>query len=124
MRVPTIEVNTAVHYLEGQSAASEQRYVFAYRITLRNAGSASAQLLSRHWVITDATGAVEEVRGEGVIGEQPLLNPGEEFEYTSGTMLKTPVGTMQGEYTFVDDHGQNFEVPIPVFLLSAPNLVH
>jgi ApaG protein len=122
--VPTIEVNTAVHYLEGQSAASEQRYVFAYRITLRNAGSASAQLLSRHWVITDATGAVEEVRGEGVIGEQPLLNPGEEFEYTSGTMLKTPVGTMQGEYTFVDDHGQNFEVPIPVFLLSAPNLVH
>ncbi|MCH1550089.1 Co2+/Mg2+ efflux protein ApaG [bacterium] len=122
--MPTIEVNTAVHYLEGQSAASEQRYVFAYRITLRNAGSASAQLLSRHWVITDATGAVEEVRGEGVIGEQPLLNPGEEFEYTSGTMLKTPVGTMQGEYTFVDDHGQNFEVPIPVFLLSAPNLVH
>ena len=122
--MPTIEVNTAVHYLEGQSAASEQRYVFAYRITLRNAGSASAQLLSRHWVITDATGAVEEMRGEGVIGEQPLLNPGEEFEYTSGTMLKTPVGTMQGEYTFVDDHGQNFEVPIPVFLLSAPNLVH
>ena len=117
-------IGVETRYVEGESDPGAQRFVFAYTITISNEGGVPAQLLNRHWVITDATGAVEEVRGEGVIGEQPLLNPGEEFEYTSGTMLKTPVGTMQGEYTFVDDHGQNFEVPIPVFLLSAPNLVH
>ena len=93
-------------------------------ITITNEGTAPAKLLSRHWIITDATGGVEEVRGDGVVGHQPRLSPGESFEYTSGSILKTPVGTMQGSYEFVDDEGKRFEAPISVFSLSVPNMVH
>ena len=119
-----IAVNVSAHYVEAQSDPSDDRYVFAYTITITNAGTTPGQLISRHWVITDAGGEVEEVRGEGVVGKQPRLASGESFQYTSGAILKTPVGAMQGSYQFVDDAGQSFDVPIPVFSLSVPNMVH
>ena len=111
-------------YLADQADAGEERFVFAYTITITNRRSDSAQLLNRHWVITDATGGVEEVRGEGVVGHQPDLAPGESFEYTSGAVLKTPVGTMEGSYEFTDGQGGRFSAAIAVFSLSVPNLVH
>ena len=98
--------------------------VFAYTITLVNRGSVSAQLLSRHWVITDADSQVEEVRGDGVVGEQPVLKPGEGFRYTSGAVIETPVGTMQGSYQMVAADGQQFDAAIPEFVLSAPRTLH
>ena len=98
--------------------------MFSYTITIANHGSAPSQLLNRHWIISDAAGGVEEVRGEGVVGQQPRLLPGQAFEYTSGAILKTPVGSMHGEYEFVDDNGEHFEVPIAPFSLSMPNVVH
>jgi ApaG protein len=119
-----IEVRVVTKYLADQSDAGEERFVFAYTITITNRRSDSAQLLNRHWVITDATGGVEEVRGEGVVGHQPDLAPGESFEYTSGAILKTPVGTMEGSYEFTDGQGGRFNAAIPVFSLSVPNLVH
>ena len=119
-----IDVSVSTQYVEGQSEPSEERYVFAYTITITNRGPGTHQLLNRHWIITDASGAVEEVRGEGVIGQQPRLASGESFQYTSGAILKTPVGAMQGEYEFIDEHGRLFEVPIAPFTLSMPNLVH
>jgi len=115
----TIDVETA--YLQEQSAPTKQQYAFSYTITILNSGKQPAKLLKRHWVITDANGRVEEVRGEGVVGEQPYLRPGEAFRYTSGAILNTPVGAMEGEYEMVADDGKRFLAPIPAFSLAAPN---
>ncbi len=112
------------HYLESKSAPDENRYVFAYTISISNVGSVAAKLLSRHWLITDANGKVEEVRGDGVVGEQPHIKPGEMFRYTSGAVLETPVGIMQGQYFLVSDEGDNFETTIPKFTLSIPRTLH
>ncbi|HSU63906.1 MAG TPA: Co2+/Mg2+ efflux protein ApaG [Burkholderiales bacterium] len=119
-----IAVSAATQYLPEQSDEASGRYVFAYTITLRNAGSMAAQLISRHWIITDAQGLVQEVRGLGVVGAQPLLQPGESFEYTSGASIATPVGTMRGSYQMVAEDGTRFEAPIPEFTLSVPRVLH
>ena len=119
-----IAVSAATQYLADQSDEGAGRYVFAYTITLRNAGSVPAQLVSRHWVITDAQGLVQEVRGLGVVGAQPTLKPGESFEYTSGTSIATPVGTMRGTYQMVAEDGTQFDAPIPEFTLSIPRVLH
>lgn len=119
-----ILVEATPHFIEAQSSPSEGRYVFAYTITITNAGLIPAKLLKRHWLITDSNGKVQEVRGEGVIGEQPYLKPGESFRYTSGAMLETPVGTMQGQYTMISDEGVNFNTTIPKFTLSIPRTLH
>jgi ApaG protein len=119
-----IEVNAATQYLAEQSDEAAGRYVFAYTITLRNTGSVAAQLISRHWVITDAQGRVLEVRGLGVVGEQPLLEPGKTYEYTSGTAIATAVGTMKGAYQMVATDGTRFEATIPEFTLSVPRVLH
>jgi len=118
----TVEVET--DYIEGQSEPDNERYVFSYTITIRNEGGAPAQLLSRHWLITDANGNVQEVKGEGVVGEQPHLNPGEGFQYTSGAMITTPVGSMQGTYQMVTDQGDEFDTEIPAFTLAIPRTLH
>ncbi|MEJ2310332.1 MAG: Co2+/Mg2+ efflux protein ApaG [Gammaproteobacteria bacterium] len=117
-----IHVETA--YIEAQSAPDEDQYAFSYTITIHNTGSEAAKLLNRHWIITDANGKVEEVRGEGVVGEQPYLKPGEAFRYTSGAMLDTPVGSMEGEYEMVADNGRHFLAAIPPFSLAVPNKLH
>ena len=119
-----IEVDVETTYLEEQSAPAEQRFVFAYTVTLRNSGAVPAKLLTRHWIITDANGRVQEVRGEGVVGEQPHLRPGEGFRYSSGAVLETPVGAMQGSYQMLGDDGQRFDAPIPAFRLAKPGLLH
>ena len=119
-----IEVLAVSRFLPEQSDVDEGRYVFAYHITIRNVGEVTAQLISRHWCITDATGVVQEVRGEGVIGEQPVLRPGEQFEYTSGCAIATPVGTMKGEYQMVSQDGIPFEAHIPEFTLAMPRTLH
>jgi ApaG protein len=118
----TVEVRTA--YVPEQSDESESRYVFAYTITIRNTGTVAAQLVSRHWIITDSDNRVQEVRGLGVVGEQPKLKPEESFEYTSGTSLATPVGTMRGTYQMIADDGVAFEATIPEFTLSIPRVLH
>ena len=117
-------VSAATQYLADQSDEGAGRYVFAYTITIRNAGTVPAQLISRHWVITDAQGLVQEVRGLGVVGSQPLLQPGERFEYTSGASIATPVGTMRGSYQMVAADGTRFEAAIPEFTLSVPRILH
>jgi ApaG protein len=119
-----VTVSAATRYLADQSDEGAGRYVFAYTITIRNAGRVAAQLVSRHWVITDAQGLVQEVRGMGVVGAQPRLKPGESFEYTSGTSIATPVGTMRGEYQMVAEDGTRFDAPIPEFTLSVPRVLH
>ena len=119
-----VDVSPRTNYLAEQSDPESGRYVFAYTITIRNAGSMSAQLVSRHWVITDANDQVQEVRGLGVVGEQPILKPSESFEYTSGTALATPVGTMRGSYQMVAEDGTSFEAAIPEFTLSMPRVLH
>jgi ApaG protein len=116
-----IEVETA--YLDEQSDPKERRYVFSYTITIRNEGSVSARLLTRHWVITDANGKVQEVRGDGVVGEQPHLKPGQGFRYSSGAVLETPVGAMQGSYQMVTDGGMRFDAPIAAFRLAMPGIL-
>jgi ApaG protein len=118
----TVEVETS--YIEGQSEPDNERYVFSYTITIRNEGGAPAQLIARHWLITDANGHTQEVRGEGVVGEQPHLKPGEGFQYTSGTMIATPVGSMRGEYQMVDENGDKFDAEIPAFTLAIPRTLH
>jgi ApaG protein len=118
----SIQVRTV--YIPEQSDPGADRYVFAYTVTIANEGTASAQLISRHWVITDAENQVQEVRGLGVVGEQPFLRPGESFEYTSGTSLGTPVGTMRGSYQMVSEDGQKFEAEIHEFTLSMPRILH
>jgi ApaG protein len=117
-----VKVNTA--YIDSQSEPDAGRYVFAYTITITNKGSVPARLLTRHWVITDANEKVQEVRGEGVVGEQPYLRPGMSFEYTSGTMIQTPVGSMRGSYQMVADDGTHFDAEIPIFTLSSPQILH
>jgi ApaG protein len=119
-----VAVSAATQYIAEQSDESAGRYVFAYTITIRNGGNVAAQLISRHWVITDAQGLVQEVRGMGVVGAQPLLQPGETFEYTSGTSIATPVGTMSGSYQMIAADGTRFEAPIPEFTLSIPRVLH
>lgn len=119
-----IQVSVATQYLPEQSDPENGRHTFAYTITIANVGSVAAQLISRHWLIADATGKVEEVRGLGVVGHQPLLQPGQSFEYTSGCVLETPVGTMRGSYQLTAEDGTQFEAPIPEFLLSMPRMLH
>ena len=113
-----------VHYLDRESSSEEERYAFAYTITISNRGAVPSQLLNRYWIITDGRGEVQEVAGPGVVGQQPRLSSGEQFTYTSGAVLKTPVGTMEGSYQFCIDSGELFDVPIPVFPLRVPNMVH
>jgi ApaG protein len=121
---PPIRIEVVTAFLKEQSTPEDGRYAFSYTITLRNDGEQPAKLLSRHWIITDANGKVEEVRGDGVVGEQPLLNPGQGFRYSSGAVLDTPVGTMQGSYRMRAADGQQFEAPIPTFRLAVPGLLH
>ena len=111
-------------YIDDESEPDDNKYVFAYTITIRNVGTVSAQLLTRHWVITDADGKVQEVRGDGVVGEQPRLAPGEQFQYTSAALIETPVGTMGGSYQMMADDGVSFDTEIPLFRLSIPNILH
>lgn len=118
----TVTVETA--FIPEQSDPQQDRYVFAYTVTITNTGSTAAQLVSRHWVITDAANKVQEVRGLGVVGEQPLLKPGERFEYTSGTAINTPVGTMYGSYQMVAEDGEHFDAEIPLFTLAMPRVLH
>lgn len=126
MNEPTyaIRVTAAATYVEAQSDPDAGRYLFAYTITIENVGTVSAQLLNRHWVITDSTGRMQEVRGEGVVGEQPVLAPGGSFRYTSSAMIATPVGSMHGEYGMLAEDGKEFDAPIPVFNLAMPRVLH
>jgi ApaG protein len=120
----SLEIQIATQFLDEESKPEQDRYVFAYTIRIRNLGRLPAQLLSRHWIITDANGKVEEVRGDGVVGEQPRIEPGEQFTYTSGAVLQTAVGTMQGSYDMIGDDGTRFDAPIPPFTLSMPRTLH
>lgn len=120
----TIEVDVKTEYLASESDPTGNRYVFAYTITIHNRGAQPARLLSRHWKITNADGAVQEVKGPGVVGEQPYLRPGEAFRYTSGTQLSTAVGSMQGSYQMVADDGTHFDAEIKPFVLAAPRTLH
>lgn len=119
-----IEVSVQSDYLPEQSQPGDQRFVFAYTVTIRNKGLAAARLLNRHWIIADANGTVQEVRGEGVVGEQPHLNPGESYRYTSGTVLETPVGSMHGSYEMLADDGTRFDADIHPFSLATPTSLH
>ena len=135
-----LEISVATQFLDDESDPDAERYVFAYTIRIRNLGRLPAQLINRHWVITDANGKIEEVRGEGVVGEQPLVHPGEGYEYTSGAVLETEpgeqftytsgailatsVGTMEGSYDMSGDDGTQFDAPIPPFTLSVPRTLH
>jgi ApaG protein len=118
----TVAARTA--FIPDQSDVETGRFVFAYTITITNTGNVPAQLVSRHWIITDSNNQVQEVRGAGVIGEQPLLRPNESFQYTSGTAIATPVGTMRGSYQMVAEDGVQFDAPIPEFMLSMPRVLH
>ena len=117
-------IQAHVNYLPDQSDEAGNRFVFSYTITITNLGSIAAKLVSRHWIITDADNHVQEVRGQGVVGEQPLLHPKQSFEYTSGTVLSTQVGTMRGNYRMHADDGAQFDVEIPQFVLSVPRVLH
>ena len=119
-----IAVNAFPQFIADQSDPDSECFVFAYTITIENVGTVAAQLISRHWIITDANGKVQEVRGEGVVGEQPWLRPGDHFEYTSGAVLETAHGAMQGSYGMIGDDGTRFDAPIAVFALSIPRTVH
>ena len=119
-----IDVAAASFYLPEQSDEDSSRYLFGYTIKVTNKGSVAAQLISRHWIITDSNGRIQEVRGEGVVGEQPKLEPGAMFEYTSSASLDTPVGTMRGSYQMVAEDGTRFEAEIPQFTLSIPRVLH
>ncbi|MDH5648328.1 MAG: Co2+/Mg2+ efflux protein ApaG [Gammaproteobacteria bacterium] len=118
----SIAVNT--EYLPNESSTTANRFVFAYTVTITNDGEIPARLISRHWIITDANNRVQEVKGEGVVGEQPYLEPGKSFQYTSGTVFETPVGTMEGSYHMVADDGSEFDARIPVFSFSLPGTLH
>ncbi len=119
-----IQVDVETTYISEQSMPEKQRFVFAYTITIQNLGDTAARLLTRHWIITDANGKTQEVRGEGVVGEQPYLMPGEGFQYTSGTLLETSFGSMQGSYQMLADDGTRFDAMIPSFTLSVPYTLH
>ena len=120
----TLGIDVDARYLDEQSEPERDRYVFAYTIHIRNNGKVPARLLGRHWVITDANGKVEEVTGDGVVGEQPWLRPGDDFTYTSGAVLETNLGTMQGSYAMLADDGTRFDAPIPAFTLAVPRTLH
>ena len=119
-----IRIRVATAYVDDQSEPEDDRYVFAYTITITNDGRVPARLISRHWIITDANGKVQEVNGDGVVGEQPHLEPGEEFQYSSGAILETPVGAMQGLYRMEADDGLNFDAPIAPFTLAVPGMLN
>ena len=119
-----VEVSVRTEYLENQSLPSEGKYFFSYTVTIKNVGKIPAKLISRHWVITDANERIEEVRGLGVVGEQPRLKTNESFEYTSGTIINTPVGTMYGTYQMVADNGYEFDAEIPMFSLNIPKVIN
>ena len=119
-----ITVKVDPFYIEDQSAPDENRYVFAYTVNIQNTGTMAAKLMTRHWIITDANGKIQEVRGQGVVGEQPYLRPGEGFQYTSGAVLDTAVGTMRGSYQMVGEDGNQFDAEIPIFTLSVPRTLH
>lgn len=119
-----ITVSAEAMYQQQHSSVASDRYAFAYCITLKNTGEQPARLLSRHWVITDANGKVQEVRGMGVVGEHPHLQPGESYTYTSGSALTTPYGTMRGSYQMEADDGHTFDADIPEFHLIAPRVLH
>ena len=118
------DINVDARYLDDQSVPEERRYMFAYTIRIRNQGKVPARLLGRYWLITDGNGHVREVEGDGVVGEQPWLRPGEGFEYTSGAVLETDIGTMQGSYDMLADDGTRFATPIPAFTLYVPRTLH
>lgn len=119
-----IEVTASAKYVAEQSRPEDDHYVFAYHITVRNTGTVAAQLIARHWVITDGNDNVQEVHGQGVIGEQPVLAPGEHFSYTSGCVLATPVGTMHGSYQMIANDEHRFEARIAPFMLAMPRVLH
>lgn len=119
-----IVIDVATRYLPEQSTPAENRFVFAYTITISNRGGEAVRLLNRHWRITDANNRVQEVRGEGVVGEQPLIEAGGSFRYTSGSLLETPVGTMEGSYEMISTSGRSFNAPIAVFSLAQPGALH
>jgi len=119
-----IRIEVETDYIDAQSEPDIDRYVFSYTITISNRGDVPARLLSRHWVITDANGKVQEVTGDGVVGVQPYLSPGEKFSYSSGAVLETPVGAMQGKYHMEADNGMSFDAPIPAFTLAVPGVLH
>lgn len=119
-----IAVSVEASFIDDQSKPQENRYVFSYTITIHNRGSMSARLLSRRWIITDANGDIREVQGDGVVGEQPSLRPGEGYEYTSGAILETAVGTMHGSYQMIGEDGTHFDADIPSFVLSIPRTLH
>lgn len=119
-----INVSVRTTYVDAQSEPEASRYVFAYTVTITNTGDIAAKLLTRHWIIRDANNKVQEVRGAGVVGEQPYLEPGMSFEYTSGTMLETPLGEMRGSYQMIADDGVEFDAEIPAFVLTTPRTLH
>lgn len=119
-----VSVHVQSQYVASQSSPDDDRYVFAYTITIRNLGRSSVQLLGRYWLITNGNGRETEVQGEGVVGEQPLIAPGNEFQYTSGAVIETPMGTMQGHYVMLDEQGDTFHVEIPVFRLAIQTHIH
>lgn len=119
-----IEVRAVANFLPEQSEPEADRFTFAYTITITNQGEVPARLVARHWIITDGNNEVQEVKGQGVVGEQPLLNPGDSFEYTSGTVMPTPVGTMHGSYQMIGDDGSRFDAEIPMFSLAVSETLH
>jgi ApaG protein len=119
-----VEIAAEVAFVEAQSDPDKDQYVFAYTMTIHNAGQVEVTLLSRHWIITDANGQVQEVRGEGVVGEKPSLKPGETYRYTSGSMLQTPVGSMRGSYQMLAEDGHEFDAEIAAFTLALPGVLH
>ena len=119
-----IRIKVTTNYLKEQSAPNENRFVFSYTINIKNLGNNSAKLISRQWIITDSNGNIQEVNGDGVVGQQPNINPGEEFTYTSGTIIKTPVGTMEGRYFMEDINNKRFEALIAPFTLAVPGLIN
>lgn len=121
---PRICVQVQSVYIEAQSSVEDERYVFSYTVIIRNLGRHPAQLLGRYWLITNANGRETEVQGEGVVGVQPHIAPGSEYQYTSGAVLETPLGTMQGHYDMIDENGNAFTIDIPVFRLAVPTLIH
>jgi ApaG protein len=119
-----IDIQVDAQFIQHESDPKAKKYVFAYTIRIENTGEHAATLKSRHWIITDANGKKVEVRGDGVIGQQPRIEPGNSYEYTSGAVITTPIGCMQGSYQMQDDHGQDFEAAIPTFSLANPNQLH
>ena len=124
MALYEFSVTVTTQYVEAQSDPAKDNYVFSYTITVKNTGTVGAQLIARHWIITDGNGKVEEVRGLGAVGYQPLLAPGQQFEYTSGTSMVTPHGSMHGSYFCITEQGEIFTTPIPEFLLVQPRTLH